>query len=173
MSKLSLASLLVLLPLALCQAQIEKVVIEAEGLDDTSLAAKLEQAVKKVAGVAKVSVVSEEDTVEVEIVPDAKVALAEIERAVRDAGVFIQAWKLTATGVLVEQRGRPLLRIARNQVEILADSSDGDVRQRIRELAAKGPRKPIKVTGILDKVADGAAGQNVIKLWIEELDSDP
>src|SRR2546425_8575363 len=82
-------------------AQVKKVILEIEGLESSPLTARLERNLNAIKGLAQVKILLDEDRVELEVKPNQKVVLEDVESAVRDAGVFLQRWEMTATGELV------------------------------------------------------------------------
>jgi hypothetical protein len=151
-------------------AQVKKVILEIEGLESSPLTARLERNLNAINGVAQVRVLPDEDRVELEVKPNQKFVLEDVESAVKDAGVFLQRWELTATGELVNWNGKPALWIPGNQVKLVIDSSSQETELKIRKLLqTQGQHPKITVEGTMQKVTDTDRGGRVLKLWVEKM----
>lgn len=152
------------------RAQVKKVILEIEGLESSPLTARLERNLNAIKGVAQVRILPDEDRAEVEFKQDEEVALEDVESAVKDAGVFLQRWELTATGELVNWNGKPALWIPGNQVKLVIDSSNQETELKILKLLeTQGEQPKITVEGTMQKVTDTVRGGHVLKLWVEKI----
>ncbi len=152
------------------RAQVKKVILEIEGLESSPLTARLERNLNAIKGVAQAKILSEEDRVEVEVKPNQKLVLEDVESAVRDTGVFLQRWELIATGELRNWNGKPALWIPGNQVKLLIGGSNQETELKIRKLLqTQGEQPKITVEGTMQKVTDTVRGGHVLKLWVEKM----
>ncbi|MDA2938431.1 heavy-metal-associated domain-containing protein, partial [Acidobacteria bacterium AH-259-A15] len=160
-----LISLWIFLSTVFATAQIKKVIIEVEGLDIASWAAKLEDTLEKVNGVAKVRMFPAEDKVEVEVAHSVKVDLEKIASAVEDAAYFLQYWGLEATGYVVNWEGEPALFIPENQVKLLLGANSKETEEKLQKLMGKhGEQSKVSVRGTLQKVSHPDHAGPILKL---------